>query len=1851
MKSIATRQYHVSLWGVVVGLLILALASALLVWGGLAHAQDDGMIEYPENGDTAVATYSATDPDGSAIVSWTLDGTDAGAFNIEDGVLSFKKSPDFESATDVGGTDPSTAVADDNIYSVTVQATDATKRIGTKDVTVEVTNVEEGGSMRLSAVQPQAGASFYVIDEVDTTDVTDIKDEDGITSSIKWQWSKSRSKTTGFADIDKATSAAYTPKDTDNDYYLRVTASYTDREGPNKSAQATSSYPVQLAPSNNAAPKFADDQDPDTEGPQETAARSIAENTPKGVDIGSPIEAEDLNPGKLTYTLEGTDAEMFDIDRETGQLKTKDKLDADADGGDSHTVTVRATDPSGDPQEGTADPADSDTVVVNITVEDLAEDPQIDVSDTDNNLGGFDEEAENPDNATVATFTAEVEPADNTVDRWSLAGPDAGKFEISAAGVLTFEKSPDYEKPGDADGDNTYGVTIRATDSDGRTGTKDVTVKVNNVDEDGAVSLSPTQHRVGVPITATLKDDDDGVYGLMWQWYDGDVTVAINAIAGATSDTYTPTAGDVGEVLNAVATYHDAAGEDMPDTDASENTSVVLRDTRNKAPVFKDSKGAVITQAERSIAEDVTGVADDNADNATDVGTDNVGATIKAEDPNIGAPPAGEGDSLAFSLSGSDASNFRVRQPVPDADDATMQNVQVEVKAGTKFDFETDDTYVVTLTATDDYGESANLELTINITDVNDAPEITGPAEVEYAENGMDAVATFTADDPDGSAIVSWSLTGDDAGDFKIEDGVLNFKKAPDYETPKGGGQDDDDTDNIYSVTVQATDATKRIGTKDVTVEVTNVEEGGSMRLSAVQPQAGASFYVIDEVDTTDVTDIKDEDGITSSIKWQWSKSRSKTRGFSDIDKATDSDYMPKDTENSYYLRVTASYTDREGPDKSAQATSDYPVQLEPSNNAAPAFVDQDPDTAGIQNTTATRSIAENTPKGVDIGSPIEAEDLNPGKLTYTLEGTDAEMFDIDRETGQLKTKDKLDADADGGDSHTVTVRATDPSGDPQEGTADPADSDTVVVNITVEDLAEDPQIDVSDTDNNLGGFDEEAENPDNATVATFTAEVEPADNTVDRWSLAGPDAGKFEISAAGVLTFEKSPDYEKPGDADGDNTYGVTIRATDSDGRTGTKDVTVKVNNVDEDGAVSLSPTQHRVGVPITATLKDDDDGVYGLMWQWYDGDVTVAINAIAGATSDTYTPTAGDVGEVLNAVATYHDAAGEDMPDTDASENTSVVLRDTRNKAPVFKDSKGAVITQAERSIAEDVTGVADDDADNATDVGTDNVGATIKAEDPNIGTGAEGDSLAFSLSGPDASKFRLRDAVADDTDPTLQNVQIEVKAGTKFDFETNDTYMVTLTATDDYGETAELALTINITDVNDAPVIMVGGLAISGDRSVEVKEGNTAVATYTAAGPDADMATWSRSGADAGNFTITGGVLAFSSEPDFENPADEDGDNVYMVTVEADDGTYMDTHDVTVTVTDVGELGTLAGPDSVDYMENGTSTVATYSTDGSVEATWSLEGDDAGDFSISGGMLSFSSPPDYEAAADADMDNTYMVTVKADAGGEMARQPFTVTVTNVDEAPDVTGDATAEYAENATSTVATYTAVDPEGAEIVWSLGGDDAALFSIEGGMLTFVSAPDFESPADMGEDNVYQVTVEAGDGTNMDTQNVTVTVTNVDEAPDVTGDATAEYAENATSTVATYTAVDPEGAEIVWSLGGDDAALFSIDGGELAFMSAPDFESPADMGEDNVYQVTVEAGDGTNMDTQAVTVTVTNVEDDEPVGDPLVVRYDVDNDGLEKSEVLKAINDYLFGEGDEAISKTDVLRLINIYLFE
>ena len=69
----------------------------------------------------------------------------------------------------------------------------------------------------------------------------------------------------------------------------------------------------------------------------------MAENTEAGQNVGAPVRATDGNSDILTYTLDATGAETFDIDWATGQIMTKGTLDFETTR--TYTVTVRATDP------------------------------------------------------------------------------------------------------------------------------------------------------------------------------------------------------------------------------------------------------------------------------------------------------------------------------------------------------------------------------------------------------------------------------------------------------------------------------------------------------------------------------------------------------------------------------------------------------------------------------------------------------------------------------------------------------------------------------------------------------------------------------------------------------------------------------------------------------------------------------------------------------------------------------------------------------------------------------------------------------------------------------------------------------------------------------------------------------------------------------------------------------------------------------------------------------------------------------------------------------------------------------------------------------------------------------------------------------------------------------------------------------------------------------------------------------------------------------------------------------------------------------------------------------------------
>ncbi len=174
-----------------------------------------------------------------------------------------------------------------------------------------------------------------------------------------------------------------------------------------------------------------------------------------------------------------------------------------------------------------------------------------------------------------------------------------------------------------------------------------------------------------------------------------------------------------------------------------------------------------------------------------------------------------------------------------------------------------------------------------------------------------------------------------------------------------------------------------------------------------------------------------------------------------------------------------------------------------------------------------------------------------------------------------------------------------------------------------------------------------------------------------------------------------------------------------------------------------------------------------------------------------------------------------------------------------------------------------------------------------------------------------------------------------------------------------------------------------------------------------------------------------------------------------------------------------------------ENQTSIGTVLATDTDVPAdtlTWSLTGGgaDSGAFTLSPtGVLSFNTAPNFEVAGDANGDNVYEVEVEVDDGTVTVSKTITVTVTDANDAPVITS-STFNAAENQTGIGSVLaTDADVPADTLNWSLtgGGADSGAFTLSPtGVLSFNTAPNFETPGDSNADNVYEVEVQVDDGT-------------------------------------------------------------------------------------------------------------------------------------------------------------------------
>ena len=185
-----------------------------------------------------------------------------------------------------------------------------------------------------------------------------------------------------------------------------------------------------------------------------------------------------------------------------------------------------------------------------------------------------------------------------------------------------------------------------------------------------------------------------------------------------------------------------------------------------------------------------------------------------------------------------------------------------------KLDYEAKDTHTVTVKATDPWGLSDTIEVTINVTDVDEAPvsgllTLTGGSSHTHAENGVDTTLGIYNISGGRPGTRAWTLEGADANYFMLDGSsntskTLKFKESPNYEMPRGQAMSDTNT-NTYMVTVKAS-AGDEVKMVEVTVTVTNVEEPGTVMLSSTGAKLGTPL----------TAELTDEDIVVGAIEWQW---------------------------------------------------------------------------------------------------------------------------------------------------------------------------------------------------------------------------------------------------------------------------------------------------------------------------------------------------------------------------------------------------------------------------------------------------------------------------------------------------------------------------------------------------------------------------------------------------------------------------------------------------------------------------------------------------------------------------------------------------------------------------------------------------------------------------------------------------------------------------------------------------------------------------------------------------------------------------------------------------------------------
>ena len=1457
------------------------------------HETDGSTVELdvPENtpaGEDVDSPVTATDGD-TASLSYGIDGPDKDLFNFDtrSGQIRTKAPLNHEDARCgyVDGATPSTQC----VYRVTVTVIDGLGGSDARAVEIEVDDrTEPASAPARPAVGPTEKSSASLVVSWDAPDNTGLPPITGynveyrkgsdLFSNDNCRGATAANNCNGITD----TTTTITGLDPNTTYEVRVRTTNDERDSGWSTSGTGRTSRANHQPIFDARPHGGDESDRNSTF---TVSRRIDENPRSALSVGRVV-ADDQDSDRLTYKLvpsEDSDdareeARKFTITETTGEIRTKTGV----------TYNYEAI-----AESGTCDPLDEATVgsdrcyTVTVEVRDGLDDNRVEEEETNADdsitlkigVRNRDEAPERPE----VTVTA---PAGNTTLEvfWDAknTGPDITSYDVQY-----HKGSADFSSDNCRDtefANNCNGITDTTTIITGLDEDTSYSVQVRAINDEGvsawsSPSPSSVKTNKGDNLTPTFADTGAVTLEVHENTLPGrDVGNAVDASdLGSTVLTYRLEGLDKA-LFNIVSSSGQIRTRSALDTEAicnpadSEETGRHQENCTYKVRVRVDDGGG------GSVSKEVTIDVVDRDEPPSAPSAPRVTATkdtgwsldVTWDEPrNTGKPPINDYDIQYRKFKSTNPDDWQDWPHGTDAEGNTDRSAKIETirsdpdDDATAVHLEPRTQYEVRVKTKNGEGDDADNWSSIGRGTTgasNGRPSFdrAGAITLRVDENtrpGQDVGSAVSASDANGNRL-TYTLEGPGKDSFSIVSSSGQVRTRADLNHEERSS---------YSVTVRVDDGQRKDNSsaaKSVTIMVDDVREKppapAAPRVEGISGSTDSVRVMWDPPANTgpsiDEYEVRYSGGGLSEVPWVHRR----------LDTSTIITGLESGTR--YEVQVRA---------RSDEGTSEW--SRPGSGMPNPDVANRNPRFSGG---SRSLSVPENEPAGTEVGTPIAATDQDGDTLTYTLEGADANSFDIlsTSDGGQIRTSAALNHEDKS--SYSVTVRVTDGRGG----------SDAVNVTIRVTDVGGEapdtpfaPRV-TAISSTSLQVSWEEPENPG------------PPINDYD-YQYRGPSGSWTEVTNTTITGTTTTIDGLTPS-----TSYDVEVRARNAEGTSewsnpgigatnapGANNPPVFTDGTSATRSVSASaPTGTPIGLPVRATDADSGDTLtYSLEGR------DASLFDINTSTGQLLTKSGVTliVGETYTVTVAADD--GRDISRITVSINATAA---PPNNPPVF--SEGASATRSVPAGAP---------------AGT-SIGLPVAATDAD-----QGDTPNYSLEGQDAASFNINTS----TGQLLTISGVTLTAG--------EIYTVTVAASD--GKTrASITVTIEITTAqpNTPPAFSstVATRSVDENTPAGTDIGLPVSATDANAG---DTLTYRLSGADAASFNIVSGTgqLRTNAALDYETKFRYD-----RVTVTVSDGELTDSIIVIINIVDMH-------PSCASAIGNGASTGLANDCEALLDSRDTLEG----------------------------------------------------------------------------------------------------------------------------------------------------------------------------------------------------------------------------------------------------------------------------------------------------------------------